>query len=101
MVQSVSRKWQLREQYNSYFVACTDGSKCEQKVAAIVFYPGDLDDPGIIRLRDGSSVFNAELEGILSALKKFLTLSKSTLNWSFGKAFVRTPANIFCVLQSL
>ena len=37
MVQSVSRKWQLFEQYNSYFEAYTDGSKCEQKVAVAAF----------------------------------------------------------------
>ena len=62
---------QLRERYNSYFEAFTDGSKCEQKVAAAAFYPEDRDDPGMTRLRDGSSVFNAELEGLHLALKKF------------------------------
>ena len=46
-------------------------------MAAAAFYPEDRDDPGIICLRDGSSVFNAELECILLALKKFLALSKS------------------------
>ena len=50
---------QLRERYNSYFEAYTDGSKCEQKVAAAAFYPEDPHDPGTMRLRDGSSVFNA------------------------------------------
>ena len=72
---------QLRERYNSHFEAYTDGSKCEQKVAAAAFYPEDPDDPGIIRLRDGSSVFNAELEGLHLALKKFLTLYKSRKNF--------------------
>ena len=80
---------QLREQYNSYFEAYTDGSKCEQKVAAAAFYPEDPDDPGITRLRDGSSVFTAELEGLHLALKKFLTMYKSrksfiVLNDSFS-----------------
>ena len=47
---------QLRERYKSHFEAYTDGSKCEQKVAAAAFHPEDPDDSGIIRLRDGSSV---------------------------------------------
>ena len=55
---------QLRERYNSYFEACTDGSKYEQKVAAVAYYTKDPDDLGTIRLRDGSFVFNDELQGI-------------------------------------
>ena len=65
---------QLRERYNLYFEAHTDGSKSKHKVAAAAFFTKDLDNPKITRLRDGSSVFNAELEGILLTLKKFLTL---------------------------
>ena len=65
------------EWYNSYFEAYADGSKCEQKVAAATFYPIYPDDPGTTWLRGGSSVFNAYLEGILLALKKFLTLTKT------------------------
>ena len=30
---------QVHERYNSYFEAYTDGSKCEQKVAAAALYP--------------------------------------------------------------
>ena len=56
---------QLRERYNSYFEAYTDGSKSEHKVAAAAFFTKDPDNPKTARLRDGSSVFNAELEGIL------------------------------------
>ena len=52
---------QQRERYNSYFEAYTDGSKCEQKVAAAACYPEDPDDPGTTRLRDGSSVFFKEM----------------------------------------
>ena len=63
---------QLRERYNSYFEAYTDGSKSEHKVAAAAFFAKDPDNPKITRLRDGSSVFNAEL-----CLKKFLTLPQS------------------------
>ena len=65
---------QLRERYNSYFEAYTDGSKSEHKVAAAAFFTKVPDNPKITRLRDGSSVFNAELEGILLTIKKFLTL---------------------------
>ena len=65
---------QLRERYNSYFEAYTDGSKSKHKVAAAAFFTKDPDNPKTTRLRDGSSVFNAELEGILLSLKKFLTL---------------------------
>ena len=67
---------QLRERYNSYFEAYTDGSKSEYKVAAAAFFTKDPDNPKTTRLRDGSSVFNAELEGILLALKKFSILSQ-------------------------
>ena len=55
MVQSVSRKWQL-----------------------LHFTLKTLMTP---QLRDGSSVFNAELEGLHLALKKFLTLYKSRKNF--------------------
>ena len=68
---------QLRERYNSYFEAYTDGTKCEQKVAATTFHFKDPDNSGAVRLRDGSSVFNVELDGILLAIKKFLALIKS------------------------
>ena len=50
-------------------------------MAAAAFYPEDPDDPRTTRLRDGSSVFNAELEGLHLALKKFLTLYKSRKNF--------------------
>ena len=46
-------------------------------MAAAAFYPNDPDDPGTIRLRDGFSVFYAELEAIHLALQKFLTLPKT------------------------
>ena len=50
-------------------------------MAAAAFYPEDPDEPRTTRLRDGSSVFNAELEGLHLALKKFLTLYKSRKNF--------------------
>ena len=66
----------LRERYNSYFEAYTDSSKIEHKVAAAAFFTKDRDNPKITPLRDGSSVFNAELEGILLTIKKCLTLQQ-------------------------
>ena len=46
------------------------------KLAAAAFFTKDPDNPKTARLRDGSSVFNAELEGILLTIKKFLTLQQ-------------------------
>ena len=71
-----------------------DGSKYEQKVAAVTFYPEDSDNPGAIPLRDGSSVFNAELEGILLALNKFSTMTKT-----YKKFIIYTDS--FSVVESL
>ena len=85
---------QLRERYNSYFEAYTDGSRCEQKVAAAAFYMKDPDDPGITRLRDGSSVFSAELEGLHLAPKKFLTMYK------YRKSFIVYTVS-FSAVESL
>ncbi|RUS68672.1 hypothetical protein EGW08_023566 [Elysia chlorotica] len=59
----------LKEQYNEHYEIYTDGSKQDHKVAAAFFL---LDDPGdsvSTRLRDYSSVFSAELEAILMAIK--------------------------------
>ena len=50
-------------------------------MAAAAFFPEDPDNPGTTRLRDGSSVFNAELEGLHRALNKFLNLSKFIHNF--------------------
>ena len=58
------------------FEAYTDGSKCEQKVATAIFYPKDTENSRAVRFQDGYSVFNAELEGILLALKNFPSLTK-------------------------
>ncbi|GFS20699.1 RNA-directed DNA polymerase from transposon X-element [Elysia marginata] len=61
---------QLREKYAAYNEAFTDGSKRE-KVTAASFYPKDPDKPEQTRLNGDSTVLNAELEGILLALKYF------------------------------
>ena len=47
---------QLRERYISYFEAYTDGSNCEQKVAAATFYPKDPENSEAVRLQNDSSV---------------------------------------------
>ena len=46
-------------------------------MAAATFYTKEPDNPGTIRLRDGSFVFNAKLEDILLARKTFSTLTKT------------------------
>ena len=85
---------QMHERYSSYFEAYRDGSKCEQKVAAATFYPKDPKNSEAVWLREGSSVFNTELEGILLALKKFSTSTKT------NKKFIIYPDS-FSAVQSL
>ena len=65
----------MREKYSSHFEAFTDGSKCEYKAAAAAFYTQMPNDCGAVRLRDGSSVFSAEMEGLQLALQKFKGLT--------------------------
>lgn len=60
---------QMQAKYASKFEAYTDGSKSNEKVASSTYYPAHPNCPDTIRLMDDSSVFNAELEGILSAIK--------------------------------
>ncbi|RUS69270.1 hypothetical protein EGW08_022967 [Elysia chlorotica] len=59
----------LKEQCNEYYEIYTDGSKQDHKVAAAFFLPADPGDSDSARLRDRSSVFSAELEAILMAIK--------------------------------
>ncbi|GFO07836.1 hypothetical protein PoB_003434100 [Plakobranchus ocellatus] len=54
----------------------TDGSKLEEKVAAAAYFPEHPDRSKATRLRDGASVFSAELEGIALALTEIRKLSK-------------------------
>ncbi|GFS15083.1 RNA-directed DNA polymerase from mobile element jockey [Elysia marginata] len=69
---------QLREKYDAYNEAFTDGSKSE-KVEAAFFYPKDPDKPEQTRLNDDSTVFNAEHEGI-PGNEKVDELAKLALN---------------------
>ena len=66
----------IREGYSGSYEAFTDGSKQDQRVGAAAFYPKNPDESDAVRLRDGSSIYNAELEGILLALNKFKTLKR-------------------------
>ncbi|RUS68704.1 hypothetical protein EGW08_023534 [Elysia chlorotica] len=59
----------LKEQYNEHYEIYTDGSKQDHKVAAAFFLPDDPGDSVSARLRDYSSVYSAELEAILMAMK--------------------------------
>ncbi|GFO00338.1 RNAse h family protein [Plakobranchus ocellatus] len=55
------------------YAVFTDGSKLEEKVAAAAYFPERPDYSKATRLRDGASVFRAELEGIaigLTEIKK-------------------------------
>ncbi|GFO03545.1 Gag-Pol polyprotein [Plakobranchus ocellatus] len=59
----------------------TDGSKLEEKVAAAAYFPEHPDGSKATRLRDGASVFSAELEGIALASKKLKKLTKYHKNF--------------------
>ncbi len=59
----------LKEKYSNFQEIYTDGSKHEEKTGAAVYCPRDPDKSCQIRLKDNTSVFNAELEGFLMALK--------------------------------
>ncbi|GFO09040.1 ribonuclease hi [Plakobranchus ocellatus] len=54
----------IKEKFSNHYAVFTDGSKLEEKVAAAAFFPERLDCSKATRLRDGASVFSAELEGI-------------------------------------
>ena len=59
----------LKEKYGNFQEIYTDGSKQEEKTGAAVYCPRNPDKSCQMRLRDNTSVFNAELEGFLMALK--------------------------------
>ena len=67
----------VEEKYsgNNFCPFYTDGSKRDEKVAAASFCPKHPNRSQSIRLRDNSSVFNAELQGILLAVKGFKPLT--------------------------
>ncbi|GFO50065.1 Pol-like protein [Plakobranchus ocellatus] len=56
------------EKFSNHYAVFTDGSKLEEKVAAAAYFPEHPDRSKATCLRDGASVFSAELEGIALAL---------------------------------
>ena len=69
----------LKEKYRNFQEIYTDGSKKEEKTGAAIYCPSDPDKCCQIRLKDNTSVFNAELEGFLMALKTLNRHQKSNL----------------------
>ena len=67
----------VQQKYTNCYEMFTDGSKQDAKVSAACFLPNDPNHPLSTRLRDDSSVFNAELQGILLALEKMKKMTKS------------------------
>ena len=69
--------------------------KAFKTVTAATCYPKDPENSGAILLRDGSSVFNAELEGILLALEKcstFTNINKEVIIYTDRLPAVENPA---------
>ncbi|GFO18975.1 ribonuclease hi [Plakobranchus ocellatus] len=56
--------FRIKEKFSNHYAIFTDGSKLEEKVAAAAYFPEHPDRSKATRLRDGASVFSAELEGI-------------------------------------
>ena len=59
----------VKEKYNDHYEIYTDGSKQDHRAAAAFYLPRDPEYSSLARLKDNSSVFSAELEAILMALK--------------------------------
>ena len=80
----------LHEQYNSYFEAYTDGSKCEQNMAAATFYPKDSDDSGAVRSQDGATVFKCQI-------RRYTPSSKEIFNFDINlKEVYHLHWQLFC-----
>ncbi|GFO40540.1 ribonuclease hi [Plakobranchus ocellatus] len=71
--------FRIKEKFSNHYAVFTDGSKLEEKVAA--YFPENPDRSKTTRLRDGSSVFSAELEGIALALTEIKKLTKYHKNF--------------------
>ncbi|GFO15241.1 Pol-like protein [Plakobranchus ocellatus] len=68
--------FRIKEKFSNQYAVFTDGSKLEEKVTAAAYFPEHPDRSKATRLRDGASVFSAELEGIALALTEIRKLSK-------------------------
>ncbi|GFO50607.1 RNA-directed DNA polymerase from mobile element jockey [Plakobranchus ocellatus] len=70
-----------KEKFPNHYAVFTDGSKLEKKVAAAAYFPEHPDRSKATRLRDGASVFRAELQGIALALTEIKKLTKYHKNF--------------------
>ncbi|GFN91189.1 ribonuclease hi [Plakobranchus ocellatus] len=73
--------FRIHEKSSNHYAVCTDGSKLEEKVAAAANFREHPDRMKATRLRDGASVFSAELEGIALALTEIKKLTKCHTNF--------------------
>ncbi|GFO39494.1 RNA-directed DNA polymerase from mobile element jockey [Plakobranchus ocellatus] len=73
--------FRIKETFSNHYAVFTDGPKLEEKVAAAAFFPENPDRSKATRLRDGASVFSAELEGIALALTEIKNLAKYHKNF--------------------
>ncbi|GFN91356.1 ribonuclease hi [Plakobranchus ocellatus] len=73
--------FRIKEKFSNHYAVFTHGSKLEEKVAAAAYFPEHPDRSKATRLRDGASVFSAELEGIALALTEIRKLSKYHKNF--------------------
>ncbi|GFO44989.1 Pol-like protein [Plakobranchus ocellatus] len=73
--------FRIKENVSNHYAVFTHGSKLEEKVAAAAYFPEHPGRSKATRLRDGASVFSAELEGIALALTEIRKLSKYHKNF--------------------
>ncbi|GFN80796.1 RNA-directed DNA polymerase from mobile element jockey [Plakobranchus ocellatus] len=73
--------FRIKGKFSNHYAVFTDGSKLEEKVAAAAYFPEHPDRSKATRLRDGASVFSAELEGIALTLTEIKKLTKYHKNF--------------------
>ncbi|GFO41393.1 Pol-like protein [Plakobranchus ocellatus] len=73
--------FRIKEKFSNHYAVFTDGSKLEEKVAAAAYFPERPDCSKATRLRDGASVFSAELEGIALGVTEIKKLTKYLKNF--------------------
>ncbi|GFN95062.1 Gag-Pol polyprotein [Plakobranchus ocellatus] len=71
----------MKEKFSNHYAVFTDGSELEEKVAAAAYFPEHPDRSKATHLRDGASVFSAELERIALALTEITKLTKYLKNF--------------------
>ncbi|GFO17781.1 Pol-like protein [Plakobranchus ocellatus] len=73
--------FRIKEKFSNHYAIFTDGSKLEEKVEAAAYFPENPNRSKATRLRDGASVFSAELEGKALALTEIKKLTKYHKNF--------------------